>query len=270
MAEQTEANLDFLRQLEQSVSLAEIADSDGYAIACEPLRAFFSPFSAEPELNYVMPIAQPALPDDFVTALRVARLLFANRQRRLRLEFTEELWPSLTRAAQQAGLTLVAREPLMVCRPDTFQPAPPSAVSVALLSPASSDAELAAWQRILDAEFEDAPEDSEGALLRLRAALASDDDWYALATLDGQFVGTGRCDAGGANGWGEISAIITDPAFRRRGVALAVTSALTQRCFAAGSALAWLNAANPTAERVYARLGFGIVGTLLNYEDRAV
>ena len=261
-----EADLAFLRQLEQSVSLALASESE--AVLSGPFRAFFSPFTADPELNYAMPIAQPEGPDGFPAALAAARQVFAARQRRLRLEFTEELWPSLVQAAEQEGLDLVGREPLMICRPAEFRPAPPSGVSVALLTPHASDDALLAFLEIRSAEGEDPEPVGLASLLRLREALQADNDWYALATLDGQLVGTGRCQVS-AVGWGEISAIVTRPDSRRRGVARAVTSALVQRYLDAGGTLAWLSAANPTAQRVYMRLGFSIVGSLLNYEEPA-
>jgi ribosomal protein S18 acetylase RimI-like enzyme len=261
-----EAALDFLRQLEQSVSLAPATDAE--AVVNGPFRAFFSPFTAEPQLNYAMPIALPEAPDGFVEALAALRQVFASRQRRLRLEFTEELWPSLAQAARQAGLDLVEREPLMICRPVEFQPAPPSGVSVALLTAQASDETLTGFARLRAEVFDDAPPPGVESLLRLRQAVQADHDWYALATLDGRFVGSGRCDASG-NGWGEITAIVTHPDFRQRGVAAAVTSLLVRQMIDSGSTLAWLSAANPTAQRVYARLGFRIVGNLLNYEEPA-
>jgi ribosomal protein S18 acetylase RimI-like enzyme len=264
MPAQDETAIAFLRQLEQSVSLAPTPE--GQAVVSGPFRAFFSPFTTDPELNYAMPIALPEQPDGFLAALAALRPVYAARQRRVRLEFTEELWPTLAQAAQQAGLQLVGREPLMICRPQEFQPASAPGVSVALLTPAAM---LSAFLRIRDEQHDaPAPPDPQD-LLRLRQAIQANQDWYALATLDERFVGTGRLQVSPSTGWGELSAIVTHPDFRRRGVAAAVTSALVQRYLDSGGTLAWLSAATPTARRVYARLGFSIVGSLLNYEDPA-
>lgn len=264
MPAQHESAHDFLLTLEQSVSLA--TETDGDVVASGPFRAFFSPFTADPELNYAMPITEPDEPDGFLKALAPLRQLFADRQRRLRLEFTEELWPTLAHAVEQDGLEQVAREPLMICRAEAFQPAPPSDVRITLLTPDADEAALTAFLRVRDDDLAETEPVGTEQVQRLREALRADNDWYALATLEGRFIGTGRC-AASAIGWGEISAIVTQPDFRRRGVALAVTSALVQRYLDAGGTLAWLSAANPTAQRVYARLGFSIVGNLLNYED---
>jgi hypothetical protein len=176
------ADLDFLRQLEQSVSLAPASESA--AVLAGPFRAFFSPFTPDPELNYAMPIAQPEGPNGFPAALAAARQIFAVRQRRLRLEFTEELWPELARAAEQEGLDLVGREPLMVCSPEEFQPALPSEVSVALLSPDATDETLVAFLRIWAEVFDDGPPRrrqyapaARGSAERQRLARAGDAGW---------------------------------------------------------------------------------------------
>jgi predicted GNAT family acetyltransferase len=56
---------------------------------------------------------------------------------------------------------------------------------------------------------------------------------------------------------------------RRRGVAATVTSFVVGQYLAQGGTLAWLSAANETARRVYARLGFQAIGTQVAYQASA-
>lgn len=59
--------------------------------------------------------------------------------------------------------------------------------------------------------------------------------------------------------------VITDPRFRRRGLAAGCMSALCQRCFAEGkeAVLLFTEASNLAAQALYAKLGFTIIGDFL-------
>jgi ribosomal protein S18 acetylase RimI-like enzyme len=185
---------------------------------------------------------------------------------------------------ERAGLVLVGREPLMACAPADFKPAAAAGVAVRALHTHDPDADLAAYLAIRDEDDEgleqpgQTPRDEE--IVRLRQSIAAGVGWFALATLDGEPAGTGHCQTsanasgeasgnGSADGLGELTAIVTLRALRRRGVAATVTSFLVRQHFAAGGMLAWLSAANDGARSVYARVGFRALGSLLNYEEPA-
>jgi ribosomal protein S18 acetylase RimI-like enzyme len=258
------STLDLLRRLEQSVSLGP-AD-EAAAVASEPFRAVFAPHTADTQHNYAMPVAPLGDAGALAGSIERLRQLFAERDRTPRVEFMEELWPELAPALERAGFVLENREPLMTCVRADFAPAAAPEVAVRALDAADPDAELAAYLAILDEEEGRAghtPTAEE--IARLRERLLMGGGWCVLARLGGQPAGTGRCQVYDS-GPGEVSAIVTRPPLRRRGVAAAVTSFLLDRYFAAGGELAWLSAASPTAQAVYARLGFRAIGSLLNYE----
>jgi ribosomal protein S18 acetylase RimI-like enzyme len=248
-----------LRWIEQSVSLTSVPDM----IECGVFRAFLSPHTADPERNYAMITATPSQGRALAAEIATMRATFADRQRRLRLEFVEELWPELAAAAEHAGLWLVSREPLMTCTPANFQFTMAPGVRVRFLSTGSDEADLTAYLAIRDEH--EGPVDPVD-IARLRAALVGGRGWFALASVEDAPAGTGRCAISG-EGLGEITAIVTRAELRRRGVAATTTSVLVRECFSAVGTLAWLTAANDQATSVYRRIGFGTIGHLLNYED---
>ncbi|MGV9311272.1 GNAT family N-acetyltransferase [Streptomyces sp. NPDC003691] len=66
-----------------------------------------------------------------------------------------------------------------------------------------------------------------------------------------------------AGGTAELAGIGTRPEYRGRGVAAAVTAALTLAAFEAGAASAWLESSGDGSRRVYERLGYRAAGTRL-------
>jgi ribosomal-protein-alanine N-acetyltransferase len=65
----------------------------------------------------------------------------------------------------------------------------------------------------------------------------------------------------------ELYGVVTDPRFRRRGVAATVCSALVERLFDDGGTLVFLDAENAGAEALYERLGFRRIGARLSYAE---
>jgi ribosomal protein S18 acetylase RimI-like enzyme len=259
------ADMALAQRLEQSVSLGPAPWAE--TVNSGPFRAYFARHTRYPELNYAMPVASLGSAAELGVSLRELRGLFAERGCRLRLEFVGELWPELAAALDGAGLTLEGDEPLMACAPDGFQPITAPGVSIRPLAADPSDADLAAFLTIRDSEWgPGGPPPSAEAVAQLRAMIGGGAGTFALATLDGEPAGTGRCQSSDGE-LGEITAIVTRPALRRRGVAATVTTFLVREHFAAGGALAWLSAANPAAQSVYTRLGFRAIGSLLNYEE---
>jgi ribosomal protein S18 acetylase RimI-like enzyme len=73
--------------------------------------------------------------------------------------------------------------------------------------------------------------------------------------IGGEVVGAGLAVAPVA-GVSEVAGIAVREAYRRRGIAGALTAAITDRLFAAGVDVAWLEAAAEDSWRVYERVGY--------------
>jgi ribosomal protein S18 acetylase RimI-like enzyme len=262
------AALDLARRLEQSISLGptppEVED-----FTCGPFRVVLANYTADPSRNYALPITSLAATEVTEDTVRALCQAFTTRGRLPRVEFVAELWPTLPPLLEAAGLLVEEREPLMACPAERFAPLMAPGVAVRALTGDDPDETLATYISI----HEDTPEGEHfqppaDAIARLRRQIEGGRGWHALATLDGQPAGTGRCEIVGDD-LGEVGGIVTNPQLRRRGVAATVTSFVVGQYFAQGGTLAWLSAANETARRVYARLGFQAIGTLLAYQTPA-
>lgn len=228
------------------------------------------PFYARPALGRSGPVSAAD-----VTRVRA-------RQRELGIpesfEWVAETTPALRAAAEQTGL-VVHEHPLMVLGPD--QPAPavpeladgmvvrtvgpydpvlPSALAVPHLAFADPGtrvgsagvAELseAVRSRADDGSVERAAARILAGLTRVAAAV---EDRTALCAGQHQPVGTVS----------EIAGVGTLPTARRRGLALAVTAALTADARSRGVETVFLSAGDDDVARIYARLGFRRVATAL-------
>jgi ribosomal protein S18 acetylase RimI-like enzyme len=164
-------------------------------------------------------------------AIQALRGRYRKLRQPLRIEFNEETWPGLAAALEAAGLVQESRNPLMACRPDAFHPFASISVRVRFLEP-----------------------DPRHPSTR-----------QAVGELDGAVAG--RASLGSIDGVAELYAVVTDPPFRRRGVAATLCSALAQRHFDTGGTLVFLDAENPGAEALYAGLGFRHIGARLSYAE---
>ncbi|GLF99180.1 GNAT family N-acetyltransferase [Streptomyces yaizuensis] len=226
--------------------------------------------------------ARPALDaTGVVTADAVARV--RARQRELgvpeRFEWVAETTPALRAAVAGTGLA-VQEYPLMVLDPAAPVPAVPEradGVSVRIVAPgdpvlpsalavpslAFADPGTAtgpAGRAEIDAEIRH--QGADGAVARTegrmragltRVAAAVDTDGVALCAGQHQ----------PAVGVSEIVGVGTLPSARRRGLGLAVTAALAADARATGVRTVFLSAADDDVARLYARLGFRHVGTVL-------
>ena len=134
--------------------------------------------------------------------------------------------------------TLVAPDPL-----------PPGSAVVA--GPQHRDL-LVAWYAAFGAEIEEPPRD-HGPTVEDRLSHAG----FALWMVDGEAVslaGTTRAVAGAAR----VAPVYTPPEHRGRGYAAGVTAAVTRAALATGveEVLLYTDLANPTSNRLYARLGY--------------
>jgi predicted GNAT family acetyltransferase len=160
---------------------------------------------------------------------------------------------------------MVRREPMMTCTREQLLPVDvPDGLSYETLTQASPlDAvrlELEVNEHGFDPTFAgsvtiDQAERFRSTLAHARAFIARQDSEPAAAGMFHPPI----------DGLTQFSGIATLAPFRRRGIAAALTSFMAQAAFDAGADLVYLAAANEPARRVYHRLGFREVGTLLVY-----
>ncbi|WP_149184252.1 N-acetyltransferase [Streptomyces sp. TRM49041] len=83
--------------------------------------------------------------------------------------------------------------------------------------------------------------------------------WFASTAGEGEVpVAIGRCVVDGR--WGGFTAVEVDPAYRRQGLAAAVTAALAARALEEGASAAWLQVEtdNDAARALYESMGFAV------------
>ncbi|MEV0826224.1 GNAT family N-acetyltransferase [Nonomuraea rubra] len=204
-----------------------------------------------------------AVPDDGAspTADEVAALVaaFEERSRTPRLEYVPQTSPGVEAALLAAGFVAEGRYPLLVCEPGAVVDVPVSPdVRVRLVA---DDAALWAVARVMNEAF-GAPEANEHDVARLRRVLDGG-GLVAAAVLDGQVVGGGQLGRP-HEGVAEVAGIAVSAAYRRRGIAGAITALLTREAAGAGVTTPFLTPADDAAARVYARTGYHRVGEALH------
>ena len=221
--------------------------------------------------------ARPALDGPEPTADDVRRVRL--RQRELgapeAFEWVDEVTPGLAATATDAGLT-VHRHPLMVL--NAFAPvAVPAGAELRLLEPDATGlaADLATVKAVAMVGFSapgtaageagpaerdairELPTDDEVA--NERAALRSGRVARALLLDGSEPVSVGSYQRAGDVV--EVAGVATLPSARRRGLAAAVTSALTRHALGQGAVLVLLSAGDEDVARMYGRIGFTLVAT---------
>jgi ribosomal protein S18 acetylase RimI-like enzyme len=213
------------------------------------------------------------------------------RQRALGLpeafEWVHETTPDLLATARAAGLA-VLEAPLMVLDPAALpDPDELSDVPVRLLDPAAPGfAEDIATRRAVETVGFGDPGTERGALgpehrdaarvpvapdvaAAERARARSGSRVFALAEAPGE----GALSSGTAmrvDDVAEIAGVATLPSARRRGLAGAVTAALSRRLLDTGADLVFLSAGSEDIALVYRRAGFRRAGTACIAEPAAV
>ncbi|MGP3942755.1 GNAT family N-acetyltransferase [Streptomyces sp. 6N106] len=225
--------------------------------------AGFDPGTTSPYINYATP-----LPGTRPTARDVKELIEAFRVRDLkpRLEFAPDAAPDVEPALREAGFTVEAVHAYLVCTPDRLtlslsQDAEAGPVAVPVAVPSTDEdyrAIDAALSEAFAGEFASSP---EGAA-RLRRIQEDGGAVRFVRAPDGGCAGGATCSAP-AVGTAELAGVGTRPAFRGRGIAAAVTTALTETMFARGAQSVWLEYSGEGSRRVYERVGYQPRGTRL-------
>jgi ribosomal protein S18 acetylase RimI-like enzyme len=199
-----------------------------------------------------------------------------DRQRALGLpeafEWIEEIAPTFASTAARCGLQIVRHPLLAMTSPgDLRLAAATRGATVRIARPDDDHAHLAAVamvsfdlpgtvvadQRLDEVERRQATVSPETVAYK-RRRLQDGITIPAFAQLDGQVVAVGYHQP--VDAMAEIVGVGTLPAFRRRGLAAAVTSVLTRDAFVRGVRTVVLSAGDDAVARVYERVGFRRVG----------
>lgn len=192
----------------------------------------------------------------------------------LEIEWVGELAPSLEVAARAFGLA-IERYALLVMASDALVHAP-GEEAIELVE--ADDPRLAAARAVADIAFstggtdvgkagarardELAPTVADAVIERMRARIAAGLNITAVA-VDSE---AGVLATGAAQPVGDLAEIVgvaTLPAYRRRGLGAAVTSALVTACRRRGVRTVLLSAQSDAVARIYEGLGFQRVGSSL-------
>lgn len=187
-------------------------------------------------------------------------------------EWVEETTPGLRAAVLAAGLD-VADHPVMVWDDAAARvPAAPPSVTIRLVTPEDDFARLAALARVGfgaagTARSEVGQEAVERAMAHVRpeeAAFTRGRVVAGLTVMALAVAGSGVVAVGSHQPVGrvsEVAGIATLPAYRRRGIAAALTRVLADDARQRGSTTIFLSAGDAVIGRVYERVGFRRVGT---------
>ncbi|MCX6032399.1 MAG: GNAT family N-acetyltransferase [Chloroflexi bacterium] len=236
-----------------------------------PFVLFFNPHDALRFYNYAKllePVGDaPSTHSGEVLsdALAEVRAAFVARDRLPRFEFIAEFAPDFGAALAAAGFTLEDRTVLLTCTRETFRPAPLiPGLEIITLTPDSPAEDLLAHTEVQQRGFGDTS--GEQPTLADAEHFRPKLERYAafLARLDGVPVAAGDFTAP-LDGFTELVGIATLEAYRRRGIASALTAQAAQTAFERGVEVAFLTAADERAGRVYERVGFRPYATALAY-----
>jgi ribosomal protein S18 acetylase RimI-like enzyme len=200
------------------------------------------------------------------------------RQRRLGLpesfEWIEEVTPTMRRAAEQAGLRVLAH-PLMVLRGDV----PPYDPATDVRLVAADEPDLARMQAVQMIAFSTpgmaaGPGDTADRDAMVPAVELSSLELVRARMRAGRLLLAGGFDpahdgpiaVGGCQVLSRIAEIVgvgTLPLARRRGFGTAITARLAAAALAHGAETVFLSAADDDVAKMYERLGFARVGTSL-------
>ncbi len=223
-----------------------------------PFLATFSRSSTNPFLNYAIPNdgAKPRVEE-------VAGLIEAYQRRGLRprLEYLTTCAPEVEEPLLAAGFTVEGRLALMTCQVGDARTIPvPEGIE--LVQP-QTDRELLDT-RTMENEAYETPEIAGQDDVQGLAASVQAGGMAVLARVEGtgEPVGAGEYTAP-VDGFTEITSVGVRSAFRRRGIAAAITAWLLQSAFDAGVTSPFLMA-NEAEERIYARTGFHTTSRILH------
>jgi ribosomal protein S18 acetylase RimI-like enzyme len=240
--------------------LRKSASRDRLTEQIGPFLATITPGEANPYLNYAIPEDGAAPTPADVEALIAA---YRRHERKPRLEYIANLAPEVEPALIAGGFTVEQTTPLMVYNPASAQEIPQVA-GIEIVSPQSD-------QEILDNSAvgreayggDDTPP-SPSIIPGWRRFIAAGGIMVsARDSATGESVGLGVCDVP-FSATTELAGIGVRTAYRRRGIAAAMTAWLVNQALAAGTTHIFLMAAGENEARIYRRVGFKLIGQVLH------
>ncbi|MDF5729557.1 MAG: GNAT family N-acetyltransferase [Rhizonema sp. PD38] len=182
---------------------------------------------------------------------------YQKRRRKPRLEYVAKLAPAVEEVLTSAGFSVEGRLPLMICVPGSEQLLPiPLGIEL-------SDAEILATVMVQNEAYGASPLSLEDAQRLRNSIVAGAIAVLACVAATGEPVGAGVCSVP-ENQMTEIAGIGVRIAFRRQGIAGALTTRLVQEAFGAGVTTTFLMAAHEAERRIYTRAGFTPIGKILH------
>jgi GNAT superfamily N-acetyltransferase len=184
--------------------------------------------------------------------------------RRLRLSFLAEFAPDLAATLQSSGYGELGTRQLLACGPEGLRPAPVvPGLSMVTLDARSSLAEVREGLDANERGFHpQAAPATDAAAETFRRELVGNRAF--TAKLGDTPVGAGMFTPP-HEGIAELVGITTLAPYRRRGIGAFVTGYAARGAFGVGVDLLFLSTSDPVARRVYDRLGFRPVATLLAF-----
>jgi ribosomal protein S18 acetylase RimI-like enzyme len=217
-----------------------------------PFTIGLDPHSDDPMRNYAVP-DRDACPSAGDTDALIA---FFRRSHRIpRLEYVEEDAPRAWAALSAAGFAVERRTPVMIATPATpLTPRSPAGITI---RQATSDTDLTAAAAVQHHAYQVPHPPGPPDIARL-TSLTGRGGLVAIAVDDssGTVAGTGLVDVTGDRpAVGELAAVGVLTAFRRQGIASALSAHLVRTAHSQGISLVFLEA-EPEEEQIYRRTGF--------------
>lgn len=226
-----------------------------------PFTCYLNMDDDAPWANYAM----PDLPFSGVHANGLTELVecFQGYGRTPRVEYVADVAPSLASTLEAHGFIREDRTVLMVCTRESRLVAAP--VDQLTIVEVTDDSPLDVMQDFMTVQGrafagDDRPAATRHEAQQFRQRFHTIHTF--LARLGEVPVGAGSLTAA-YDGIAEIAGIATISAFRRRGIAAAVTAHICQQAFDDDVEALFLTAANEGAGRVYERVGFQGQGSTL-------
>jgi len=195
-------------------------------------------------VNYATPRVGAGVTAADVTALVTA---FEGIGRVPRLEYVTSCAPALEQQLLDAGFTVEARHDYLVCTPDSLAiPTAPEGIEIEEPTTDQDRADVVAAQ---NEAFGGEPIATASDVDRIWRTQSNGGVVMLARSVDDRRVVGGGQAAPPGGGVAEVAGIAVRDRFRRRGVAAALTAAITERVFAAGTSVAWPGAAGADSRR---------------------
>jgi len=255
MQEPTEAARSFGRKVNSYLARAAHAGRSVEVVG--PFVASVDANSDNPFRNYAIPIADAAPQRTDVSDLVD---WFHRRERRPRLEYVTDGAPAVEEALVAAGFCVEDRLALMTVVKSGSKPTvEPDGI---MLVNVTDEGDLRETAQVQNEAYGGGEADAD--VVRLRRTI--DRGGVVIAARDirsGRLVGAGLYTPA-YDGVTEIAGVGVAAAFRRRGVAGAVTAKLVERAASEGIELPFLMAGGPAEQRIYERIGFEVRASVLH------